>query len=217
MKKIWVLCFLLLCLTILPASAAETDTGSQTLNEKIATILQEDKGSEAKTNLPRVMIMYINNAKTNYNEELDAKIMEHLKKVAANRWSFIPGDAYKDKLSAMGIQSFTLAERADILAITKDSEADALLLIEVEPFNIRDVITFFTVGKKVTATLPVKVIDRNTGLYLYNGKFVEMAQDNSMIGGIGNKSVIMKALDQVFEKFDLMIPEKLSTVKRIDK
>ena len=161
--------------------------------------------------------MYINNAKTNYNEELDAKIMEHLKKVAANRWSFIPGDAYKDKLSAMGIQSFTLAERADILAITKDSEADALLLIEVEPFNIRDVITFFTVGKKVTATLPVKVIDRNTGLYLYNGKFVEMAQDNSMIGGIGNKSVIMKALDQVFEKFDLMIPEKLSTVKRIDK
>ena len=58
MKKIWVLCFLLLCLTILPASAAETDTGSQTLNEKIATILQEDKGSEAKTNLPRVMIMY---------------------------------------------------------------------------------------------------------------------------------------------------------------
>ncbi len=208
MKKMWVLCFLLVGLMILPAWAAD---------DKVATSLQGDKGLEAKSNLPRVMIMYINNAKTEYNAELDAKIMDHLKKVGANRWSLLPGDAYKDKLSAMGIQSFSLAERADILAITKDSEADALLLIELEPFNVRDVITFFTVGKKITATMPVKVIDRNTGLYLYNGKFVEMAQDNSMIGGIGNKSVIIKALDQVFGKFDLIIPEKLATVKRMEK
>lgn len=208
MKKMWVLCFLLVGLMILPAWAAD---------DKVATSLQGDKGLEAKSNLPRVMIMYINNAKTEYNAELDAKIMDHLKKVGANRWSLLPGDAYKDKLSAMGIQSFSLAERSDILAITKDSEADALLLIEVEPFNVRDVITFFTVGKKITATMPVKVIDRNTGLYLYNGKFVEMAQDNSMIGGIGNKSVIIKALDQVFGKFDLIIPEKLATVKRMEK
>lgn len=204
----WVLCFLLVGLMILPAWAAD---------DKVATSLQGDKAAEVKSNLPRVMIMYINNAKTEYNAELDAKIMDHLKKVAANRWSLLPGDAYKDKLSAMGIQSFSLAERSDILAITKDSEADALLLIEVEPFNVRDVITFFTVGKKITATMPVKVIDRNTGLYLYNGKFVEMAQDNSMIGGIGNKSVIIKALDQVFGKFDLIIPEKLATVKRLEK
>ena len=208
MKKMWVLCFLLVGLMILPAWAAD---------DKVATSLQGDKGLEAKSNLPRVMIMYINNAKTEYNAELDAKIMDHLKKVGANRWSLLPGDAYKDKLSAMGIQSFSLAERSDILAITKDSEADALLLIEVEPFNVRDVITFFTVGKKITATMPVKVIDRNTGLYLYNGKFVEMAQDNSMIGGIGNKSVIIKALDKVFGKFDLIIPEKLATVKRMEK
>ena len=117
----------------------------------------------------------------------------------------------------MGIHSFTLDDRLDILAITKDSEANALLLIEVELFNIRNVISFFIVGKKVTATFLVKVIDRNTSLYLYNGKFVKMAQDNSMIGGISNKSVIMKALDQVFGKFDLIITEKRANVKHVDK
>lgn len=217
MKKIWIICLLMLCLGIVPGLAAEKNTSSSTLNERIAAILQGDQPPEQKDKFPRVMVMYINNAKTNYNEEIDAKIMEHIKKIATNRWTIVPGEAYKDKLSTMGIQSITLAERADILAVTKDAEADALLLIEVEPFNIRDVLTFFTVGKKVTATIPVKVIDRNTGLYLYNGKFVEMAQDNSMIGGIGNKSVIMKSLDLVFDKFALIIPEKLANVKRMEK
>ncbi len=46
---------------------------------------------------------------------------------------------------------------------------------------------------------------------------VEMAQDNTMIGGIGNKSVIMKSLDLVFDKFALIIPEKLANVKRMEK
>lgn len=163
------------------------------------------------------MVLYLNNAKTDYNAEIDKKVMEHLKQLASNRWELVPGDVYKDKLSAMGVQSFTSAERGDIMNAIKDSDVDALLLIEVEPFNVRDVMTFFTVGKKVTTSIPVKLINRNADIYLYNGKFVEMAQDNTMIGGIGNKSVIMKALDKAFDKFDLLIPEKMVNVQRIDK
>lgn len=214
MKKILVLCLLLLCFGIGTVCAAEGDKESQSINERTEAILHGE--NKDNSNLVQVMVLYINNAKTDYNGEIDTKIMEHLKKLAANRWVLVQGDAYKDKLSSMGIQNITMAERADILAATKDAEADVILLIEIEPFNIRDVMTFFTVGKKVTTSIPVKVIDRNTNLYLYNGKFVEMSQDNSMIGGIGNKSVIMKALDQAFEKFDLIIPEKLSNVKHID-
>ena len=90
-----------------------------------------------------------------------------------------------------------------------------LLVVEIEPFTVRDVMTFFTVGKKVTASIPVKAIDRHTGLYLYNGKFVEMGQDNTMIGALGNKSVSMKALDQFFSKFDTVVPEKFANVKRV--
>ncbi|MBP1763959.1 MAG: hypothetical protein H6Q65_1017 [Firmicutes bacterium] len=54
-------------------------------------------------------------------------------------------------------------------------------------------------------------------MYLYTGKFVEMGQDSSMIGGIGNKSVIMKTLEQFFVKFAQVIPDKLANVKRADK
>lgn len=219
MKKLWLLCLLLLFFMIGTACAEESENKTQPISEKTAAILHENENSlsEHNSKLPRVMVLYINNAKTDYNGEIDAKIMEHLKKIAANRWVLVPGDAYKDKLASMGYQSITVAERADIMTATKDSEADAILLMEVEPFNVRDVLTFFTVGKKVTASIPVKVIDRNTNLYLYNGKFIEMGQDNSMIGGIGNKSVIMKTLDQVFDKFDMVIPEKLVNVKHTEK
>ena len=158
----------------------------------------EDAGKasqEQNSKLPRVAFLYVNNAKTDYDAESEAKI--------------------PDKLASMGIQSVTMAERADILAVAKDSDADALLVVEIEPFTVRDVMTFFTVGKKVTASIPVKAIDRHTGLYLYNGKFVEMGQDNTMIGALGNKSVSMKALDQFFSKFDAVVPEKFANVKRV--
>lgn len=217
MKKTWVLCFLLLCLGFGTVCAAGNDK-EVGISERTAAILRGDDSSVVDHNskMPQVLVLYINNAKTEYNGEIDTKIMDHLKTLAANRWVLVPGDSYKDKLSAMGIQSLTMAERADILAVTKDSEADAILVIEVEPFNIRDVMTFFTVGKKVTTSIPVKIIDRSTNLYLYNGKFVEMGQENSMLG-IGNKSVIMKALDLAFDKFDQVIPEKLANVKHSEK
>jgi len=216
MKKTLIFCLLLLGLSFGTVWAAEDSNKETNILEKTSEILKGNPTENVGT-LPRVALIYINNAKTDYNGEIDAKIFEHIKKIAVNRWEIVPGDAYKEKMASMGMQSITMAERPDILDATKGIEADALLLIEVEPFVVRDVITFFTVGKKVTASIPVKVIDRNTGMYLYNGKFVEMGKDSSMIGGIGNKSVIMKTLEQFFIKFDQVIPDKLANVKRADK
>ena len=218
MKKVWLVCILTMFLGMATVWAAEDAGKEPSVGEKTASILQgSDKASqEQNSKLPRVAFLYVNNAKTDYDAEIDAKILDHMKKVAAGRWVLVAGDAYKDKLASMGIQSVTMAERADILAVTKDSDADALLVVEIEPFTIRDVMTFFTLGKKVTASIPVKAIDRHTGLYLYNGKFVEMGQDNTMIGALGNKSVSMKALDQFFSKFDVVVPEKFANVKRLD-
>lgn len=215
MKKILLLFVLVLGLNCGATYAAAGDAGDKGIQVGTNAVLQDDTVVNSK--LPRLMVLYINNAKTDYNAEIDAKIMDHLKKLAVNRWVLVSGDLCKDKLASMGIQSFTMAERADILAVAQDSDADAILLVEIEPFIVRDVITFFTIGKKITTSVPVKAIDKNTGLYVYNGKFVEMGQDNSMIGGIGNKSVIMKALDQFLTKFDDTIPAKLVTVKHVDK
>ena len=70
----------------------------------------------------------------------------------------------------------------------------------MQPFIARDKVTFFTVGKDITTTVPLKIIDLVNGKYLYNGKFTEKASDSTMIGGIGNKSVAMKALNKINEQ-----------------
>ena len=57
--------------------------------------------------------------------------------------------------------------------------------------------------------------------YLYNGKFTEKASDSTMIGGIGNKSVAMKALNKINEQITsvltVRLPEEKSVAVAADK
>ena len=94
---------------------------------------------------------------------------------------------YIEKLNKVGIVDITTAERADIVDAFEGEDVDYVVFIEVQPFIARDKVTFFTVGKDITTTVPLKIIDLVNGKYLYNGKFTEKASDSTMIGGIGNK------------------------------
>lgn len=87
--------------------------------------------------------------------------------------------------------------------------------MEVQPFIARDKITFFTVGKDITTTVPLKIIDLVNGKYLYNGKFTEKASDSTMIGGIGNKSVAMKALKKIDEQIASVLAARLPEEKPV--
>ena len=79
----------------------------------------------------------------------------------------------------------------------------------MQPFIARDKVTIFTVGKDITTTVPLKIIDLVNGKYLYNGKFTEKASDSTMIGGIGNKSVAMKALNKINEQITSVLTVRL--------
>ena len=92
---------------------------------------------------------------------------------------------------------------------------DYVVFIEVQPFVARDKITFFTVGKDITTTVPLKIIDLINGKYLYNGKFTEKASDSTMIGGIGNKSVAMKALNKINEQITSVLIARLPEEKPV--
>ena len=87
--------------------------------------------------------------------------------------------------------------------------------MELEPFIRKDKMTFFTVGKEMTATLPLKIIDLLNNRYLYNGKFVEKATDSSMVGNIGNKSVSNKALIKINEQVTSVIAVRLPAEKPV--
>lgn len=138
-----------------------------------------------------------------------------------DKYIYINGEPYIEKLNKVGIVDITTAERADIVDAFEGEDVDYVVFIEVQPFIARDKVTFFTVGKDITTTVPLKIIDLVNGKYLYNGKFTEKASDSTMIGGIGNKSVAMKALNKINEQITsvltVRLPEEKSVAVAADK
>ena len=57
--------------------------------------------------------------------------------------------------------------------------------------------------------MPIKIIDVKQNVYIYNGKFTEIAKDSSAVGGIGNKSVALKALRHTLEKMNAVVAERM--------
>ena len=138
-----------------------------------------------------------------------------------DKYIYINGEPYIENLNKVGIVDITTAERADIVDAFEGEDVDYVVFIEVQPFIARDKVTFFTVGKDITTTVPLKIIDLVNGKYLYNGKFTEKASDSTMIGGIGNKSVAMKALNKINEQITsvltVRLPEEKSVAVAADK
>lgn len=132
-----------------------------------------------------------------------------------DKYIYINGEPYIEKLNKVGIVDITTAERADIVDAFEGEDVDYVVFIEVQPFVARDKITFFTVGKDITTTVPLKIIDLINGKYLYNGKFTEKASDSTMIGGIGNKSVAMKALNKINEQITSVLIARLPEEKPV--
>ena len=122
-----------------------------------------------------------------------------------------------EKLAKIGFVDISSAERTDIVDAFAGDGVDYCIYLEVQPFVARDKVTFFTIGKDMTTSVPFKMIDLVNGKYLYVGKFAEKASDSTMIGGIGNKSVAIKALDTVGQKIasiiDVRLPKTKAAVK----
>lgn len=204
--------------------AAESDedaTGQNasqaSLYERIKTITagENPAAAVAKTNaLPRVAIMYVNNAKSTYDDVVDKEVFKYLNKaIPADTYDLVDGAPYVEKLNKLGYMDLSTAERADFMDAFAGAGIDYCIYLEVSPFVARDKVTFFTVGKDITTAIPFKIIDLATGKYIYTGKFTEKASDSSMIGGIGNKSVALKALDSAGEKILAVIQNRLPKTK----
>lgn len=168
--------------------------------------------------MPKIAVMYINNSQTTYDSEIDLLILENLKKVInEDVYQITDGKPYIEKLNKIGISDITTAERVDIIDVFSGDDIDYAIFIQVDPFIRKDKITFFTIGKEMTATVPFKIIDVKNNKYIYNGKFTEISKDSSMIGDIGNKSVSMKSLEKVNEKILSVIEVRLPKIKNSDK
>jgi len=163
---------------------------------------------KAETTKVTVALLYVNNAKSTYDDELNNKMKGNFDSLLKN-YNVIPGGRYIELLNKAGIADITTAERTDIIEVFKGQNIDYVLFAELQPFVRKERITFFTYGIDITAIVPIKIIDLKNNKYLYNGKFTEFASDSSMIGGIGNKSVSLTALDKVIEKMNAVLKVRL--------
>ena len=220
MVKKLMLLFLALVLLLSTGNAFASE-GKETMKDKMQQYKLENDPvyqaalAEKQANMPKVVILYVNNAKSTYDDEVDANILNNLSKaISPDKYLVIEGAPYVEKLKKSGITDIATAERADIISAFTGEEIDYVVFLEVQPFIARDKMTFFTIGKDVTATVPFKMIDLVNNKYLYNGKFTEKASDSSAIGGIGNKSVAMKALDKINEQINATIADRLPAAKQ---
>lgn len=168
------------------------------------------------TNLPNVAVLYLNNSKSTYNDDVDKFILPRLgQALPADKYNLIDGAIYLERLNKVGIVDLSTAERADILDAFKGDNVDYIVIMEIQPFISTNKITFFTVGKDITTAIPFKIVDVVNSRYLYNGKFTEKASDSSMVGAIGNKSVAKKALNNAAIQMASVIETRLPTTKPV--
>jgi hypothetical protein len=164
--------------------------------------------------LPKVAVLYINNAKTTYDNEVDQKVLGDLAlALPAAKYTRVDGAPYLAKLQKMGMTDLSTAERSDIVEAFKGDDVDYCLYVEVQPFVARDKVTVFTIGKDITAVVPFKIIDLANNKYLYNGKFTEKGSDSTIIGLIGNKSVALKVLGKIDKEMTTVIGTQLPATK----
>ena len=181
--------------------------------KKIMDSAQETKKTVVPK-LPRVAIMYIDNAKSTYDDAVDKRMFRYLNRaLPADTYELIDGAPYVEMLSKLGYADLSTVERADFVEAFAGEDIDYCVYLEVQPFVSKNKLTFFTVGKDVTTAVPLKIINLKTGRYIYTGKFTEKASDSSMLGYIGNKSVALKAIESAGEKILGVIKARLPKTK----
>ena len=163
--------------------------------------------------MPRVAIIYANNANTTYDDAINDCILQNLDKELSGKFNVSRSDAVIQKLADKGMTDLSMAERRDIMDVVADEGFDYILCLTLEPFQRKEKFSVFTQGIEIISTVPVKIIDVKGDRYIYNGKFVEKHYDSTWIGTVGNKSVALEALNKVNKGLNKVLREKMPAAK----
>ena len=99
------------------AAAAPTVGAPQNIVQQIRTADgQQGAAVEKNAQRPRVVVMYVNNAKSTYDAAVDKEIFKYINKaLPADTYELMDGTPYVQKLNAQGYTDLSTAERADFM------------------------------------------------------------------------------------------------------
>lgn len=160
--------------------------------------------------LPRVAVIYYNNAQTTYNKRIDHFVNEALHEAIDDQnYRFLEGTPFFNECRLAGVSDIRSAERADLMEILKPYDLDYLVYLEIEPVTVRSKGSVFSKGKTAVVSAPFKIIDMRQGKTLYNGMLTEIGKTTVMMGGVGDKSVALEGVKRVNEQVKKTIAERL--------
>ena len=155
-----------------------------------------------------VATIYVNNAKTTFDDEITKKLTDRFN-AKLSLYDVRPGGKYVEKLSKMGVTDVTIAERSDIVQAFAGEGVDYLVYAEIQPLIRKEWMSMFNYGYDIVVVIPVKLVDIKNNKYLYNGKFIEQADNSAVIGNVGTKAGVLKAMDQIFAKTDEVLTSRM--------
>lgn len=158
---------------------------------------------------PVVVTIYINNARSTYDDEITKKLTDRFNAKLTPLYDVRSGEKYIELLKKTGVTDITTAERNDIISVFSDGSVDYVVYAEVQPPIINSWRSMFNIGIKATVTIPVKIIDVKNNKYLYNGKFTDQADNSSMLGGVGTKGAVLSAMDLILLKTDEILNTRI--------
>lgn len=216
MKKLLLtsaVCALITSATAFAATEAKPSQPTVTNLPVKATISQPIKAltpEQRQLLLPRVAVIYHNNAQTTYDKRIDHFVNEALHEAIDDKnYKFLEGTPFFNECRLAGIADISTAERADLIDILQPYDLDYLVYMEIEPITTRSKATVFSKGKSAVITAPLKIIDMRKNRTLYNGTITEVGKTTVMIGKIGNKSVALEGVKKVNEKMKAVVAERL--------
>ncbi|MEG1412191.1 MAG: hypothetical protein RSC56_01580 [Acidaminococcaceae bacterium] len=218
MKKI-LSCLMLavfLCTTLIAEAASSNEPKGRVnpsyINNHPTPMVRQQRLPQGKK--PVVAVLYINNALTSYDGELDGLILENLKQaIPSGKYVYVDGSKYVRTLQQAGIVDLATAERADFMDAFSGEVLDYVVFVELQPLMIKNKATVFTVGKDVISLVPLKIIDVQRDRYLYNGKLTDKTSVSNIIMGVGNKSVVVESLTKINQQLTTIISQRLPLTK----
>lgn len=159
---------------------------------------------------PVVVVLYQNNAQLKYNKAVDKKIMKHFREcLPESRFVLDEGKTLREKLSENGIEDVYTAERSDVIYALDGENVDYVVFLELQNFDRKEKSSWLTHGIEMKTQAPFKIIDVKHEKYLYSGKIVVKADSTTPIGNVGNRGVVMEAVDKINERIAKILGEKL--------